>query len=506
MRWKRFAPTGALVVVLLWLRPVVAQDVQLDVKEKVLSNGMKVLVVERHHTPRISCRLVYRVGAVNDPAGLTGIAHLFEHMMFKGTKVIGCKDAAAEAPIIERIDELMGQIADLKRQGTPEALAKIDALRREYESELARERQLIDTDELTDLYQRHGATGLNAGTGTDLTVFMVNVPSNKLELFMWLDSDRMSNAVLREFYVERDVVADERRMRVDANPYGYFREEMLSVYFTAHPYGRPVGGWADDIQRITRQQAADFFATYYAPNNATLVLVGDLEPEATFAMAERYFGRVPRSPKPIADLITHEPTQHGPRRIEVSTMARPVVTINYHVPPRRHPDFYPLSIAADVLNGRSGRLHKRLVLADDIAFSVAANMDGSAHAGTFTLIAMPKGPNTHQRVEDTLVAEIDRLKSEPPTGDEMQRVKNAADAEFIGGLRSNDGLAMQLAVMDAIIDWREVIEAPAKIKAVTADQVAEVAKKYLIQDNSTVGWVTTKPMPAGQASPGGGAQ
>ncbi|HOS94011.1 MAG TPA: pitrilysin family protein, partial [Armatimonadota bacterium] len=331
-------------------------------------------------------------------------------------------------------------------------------------------------------------------------------PSNKLELFMWLDSDRMSNAVLREFYVERDVVADERRMRVDANPYGYFREEMLSVYFTAHPYGRPVGGWADDIQRITRQQAADFFATYYAPNNATLVLVGDLEPEATFAMAERYFGRVPRSPKPIADLITQEPTQHGPRRIEVSTMARPVVTINYHVPPRQHPDFYPLSIAADVLNGRSGRLHKRLVLADDIAFSVAANMDGSAHAGTFTLIAMPKGPNTHQRVEDTLVAEIDRLKSEPPTGDEMQRVKNAADAEFIGGLRSNDGLAMQLAVMDAIIDWREVIEAPAKIKAVTADQVAEVAKKYLIRDNSTVGWVTTKPMPAGQASPGGGAQ
>jgi len=506
MRRKRFAPAGAVVVLLLWLWPAAAQDVQLDVKEQVLSNGMRVLLVERHHTPRVTCRLVYRVGAANDPAGLTGIAHLFEHMMFKGTKVIGCKDAVAEAPIIERIDELMARIADLQRQGTPESLAEVAQLKEQYEAELARERELIEADELTDLYQRNGATGLNAGTGADLTVFMVNVPSNKLELFMWLDSDRMSNAVLREFYAERDVVADERRMRVDASPYGYFREEMLSVYFTAHPYGRPVGGWADDIQRITRQQAVDFFAAYYAPNNATLVLVGDLEPESTFAMAERYFGRVPRSPKPIPDLITEEPVQHGPRRIEVSTMARPVVTINYHVPARQHPDFYPLSIAADVLSGRSGRLHKRLVLADDTAFSVAASMDGSAHAGTFTLIAMPKGPNTHQKVEDTLVAEVDRLKSEPPTDEEMQRVKNAADAEFIGGLRSNDGLAMQLAVMDALGDWHEVIDAPAKIKAVTADQVAEVAKRYFIKDNSTVGWVTTKPMPAGPIPPGGGVQ
>jgi len=501
----RTAPV-VLLVALLCTSIALAQDIKLDVKERTLSNGMKVLVVERHDTPRIACRLAISVGAVNEAEGYTGLAHLLEHMMFKGTRTIGVSDAEVEAPIIADIDAYMADIDALRDSTDTADKKRREDLLRGYQDLLAKQRELMVSNELHRIYQSAGATGLNAFTSHDRTVYTVEVPSNKLELYMWLDSDRIANAVFREFYSERDVVLDERRRRMESNPYGPFYEELDAVFYTSHPYRRPVLGWQWDVERLSRADAEAFFRANYTPDHATLALVGDVKAEDAFALAERYFGRLKPSEAPQAR-ITREPSQSGERRVAMKIQAMQTVVIAYHAPEFTGEDSPALEVAAAVLNGRSGRLYKDLILTKDIALSAGAWSSSLRHAGEFGFSAQVKEGHTHREVEDALLAHVDGLTKEPPTEHEMGRVANAIEASFVDGLRTNGGIAGELAHYQTLGDWRLLLTRMERLKEVTPADVARVAEEYLTEKNRTVGWIVREPADAGtQAAQGGGAQ
>lgn len=498
----------AFACLLLVASLALAQDLQLDVKEQTLSNGLRVLVVERHDTPRVACRLAIAAGAVDEQEGRTGIAHLLEHMMFKGTRTIGTLNADLEQSIMAQIDARMASIDALRGKGDAASRQRIESLTAQYHELLARHRALVISNEVHRIYQTAGATGLNAFTGYDRTVYTIEVPSNKLELFMWMDSDRLANPVLREFYSERDVVLDERRRSMESNPYGPFYEQLNAIFYTSHPYRRPILGWQWDIERVSRADAAEFLETYYTPANATMVLVGDVKADEAFAMAQRYFGRIPAKTKRPAR-ITREPEQGGERRLVATAQAEQQVVIQFHAPEVTHPDSPALEVAAGVLNGRSGRLYKDLVLQREIALSAEAWSSSQRHAGEFGLIGQVKEGHTHQEVEAALLAQAVWLVTQPPTEHEMGRIRNDIESGFVSGLRTNSGIAGQLAHYATLGDWRLLLSRIESLKAVTPEDVARVIGLYLTEKNRTVGWLMQRAPASDQTAepaPGGDVQ
>ncbi|MFN3413878.1 MAG: M16 family metallopeptidase, partial [Thermoanaerobaculum sp.] len=319
---------AGLVLVLLLL-PFLAWAQKVEVREEVLPNGMKLLMVERHDSPTVVCGWVAKVGSVNESPGITGISHLFEHMMFKGTKTIGTKGYEKDKEILARQDAVRAEmekeyslLREKLRKGEisgsiydPEnATPRLQELKAELEKLYAEEKQNIVKDELDQIYTREGASGLNAFTTEDQTVYFVTVPANKLELWFWLESDRLANPVFREFYSERDVVREERRLRVESTPLGKFEEQFDAVFWQSTPYHHPVIGWPADVESISRTQAEAYFGTYYAPNNITAVLVGDFDPEKALALARTYFGRIPRGPQEPPEVISEEIPQLAEKR------------------------------------------------------------------------------------------------------------------------------------------------------------------------------------------------
>ncbi|HVY62445.1 MAG TPA: pitrilysin family protein, partial [Planctomycetota bacterium] len=307
----------------------------LGVHEAHLENGLEVLTVERPGAPRATCWLFMKTGSVNEHTGITGISHLFEHLMFKGTHTIGVKDYARDQKLQLELDAAWQELRAADA-GTDDA-KKVELVKR-FKALQKAERENDVQDELWDLYLSNGGTGLNAFTTEDMTVYIVTLPSNKVELFMWLESDRLAHAVFREFYAERDVVKEERRL--DENrPEGPFEEQLYATFFMAMPYHWPVLGWMSDLDAITPADCRAYFDIFYAPNNAALVVVGDVKHEEVEKLAERYFGRIPRGKVPPPAIRTVEPRPCGERRVTVEKKdARPRATLIFHCPRRGEAD------------------------------------------------------------------------------------------------------------------------------------------------------------------------
>jgi predicted Zn-dependent peptidase len=353
-----------------------AEQAAVPVNEVYLDNGMKLLLVERHASPTIAAGWVAHVGSVNETAGITGIAHLFEHMMFKGTHTVGTSDSRREAEIMAQLDEVRkgmeveyAKLREAKRRGEingsiylPEnRTASLVELGERLRSLQEAQRELIVKDEFDLVYTNQGASGMNAGTSFDYTMYFITVPANKLELWFWMESERLLNPVFREFYSERDVVREERRMRVESDPTARFQEQFDAMFWAAIPYGHSLGGWPSDVESINRRQADEFFATYYAPNNITAVLVGDLDTSRALKLAQRYLGRIPRGEVDPPEMITEEIEQLQERRMRAEADTNPSVHIRWHAVPFLHKDVYALDVMSDLLSGRTGRLYKSLV-------------------------------------------------------------------------------------------------------------------------------------------------
>lgn len=472
--------------------------------EHRLANGLTVLMVERHQTPIVSINLTFAVGGINEQVGQTGLAHLYEHMAFKGTRTVGTKDFAKEQPILDELQrvgtELEQRQRDLARHNaenttTDAEHAQIVALQKRFKALQDDAAQYVVGNEMSLLYQRHGGIGLNAATGKDLTRYMINLPSNRLPLWAAIEADRMANPVLREFYKERGVVMEERRLRNDDSPNGLLFETFTSAAFRAHPYGIPTIGWESDILSLTPAATEAFFKTYYGPGRATIGIVGDINPKEVIALIERTFGKIPASPPP-PQIVTVEPPQRGERRVEVEFDAEPSLAIGFHKPGLGHPDDYVFDVIDEILtDGLTSRLYSKLVRDGRLAASVSsdANYPGVRAPNLFVLNATPLAPRTAAEVEAAILTELERLKTEPVSAKELERVINNLDADMIRALRSNSGLASHLALYQTVArDWRYVLRARDKIAAVTPADIQRVALQYFTKSNRTVATLVKK--------------
>lgn len=516
---KPTAPLRSAIALAVLLAAALAgaEEARVPVKEVTLDNGMRLLLVQRDEAATVAAGWVAHVGSVNETYGATGIAHLFEHMMFKGTTTIGTQDIAAEREIMAELDRIRTEmeaeyevLRDAKRRGqiegsiyAPEVQTpRLAELRARLAELQERQAELIVKEEFDTVYTREGASGINAGTTHDLTLYFCTVPANKLELWFWMESERLLRPVFREFYSERDVVREERRMRVESDPTAKFEEQFDAMFWGSTPYAHPVVGWATDVESISREQADRFFDTYYAPNNLTAALVGDFELDEAVALAKRYFGRIPRGANPPPPVVTELTEQLAPRRMVAEADTNPSVQLRWHTVPFVHRDAAVLDVLSDLLAGRTGRLYRALVEEKDLATGepYAVNLTYRL-AGGFEVGAQVADGRTHQEVERALLAEVERLKSEPVVERELQKVKNQGLANSYRRLQSNFGLMLQLLFYDALGEWRYLNEAYEHILAVTAEDVQRAARKYLTEDGLNALWFERKPGTAAPEDP-----
>ncbi len=459
------------------------------VKEFHLENGLTLLVVENHESPTIGAVTCFRVGAAEERPGVNGVTHILEHMLFKGTPEIGTKDYAREKPHLDRIEELTTAMKLERAKGARADSARIRSLLEERGHEIEAANELTVDNELSALYEEVGAVNVNAFTSYDVTAYILALPSNRLDLWMYLESERLKRPVLRQFYTEIQNILEERRMGVDSDPEGMLQEQFLAVAYDAHWYGYPIIGYPSDIESVTLTETEEWFRRYYAPNQVTLAIVGDVEAERVHALAREYFGDLAAGVPP-EPLETFDLPKAGERRIEVAYDAEPRLIIGWHKPNVPHRDDATLHVISEILTGgASGRLTKSLVEEKQVAASVDIDHEvpGSRWPNLFAVSALPRAPHGAREVEDALWAELERLAREPVGEREIQKAKNRIKASFVRELESNFGLAVSLAVSQASFqDWRVVLEAQKNIEAVTADDVKRVARETFRKDRTIV--------------------
>jgi predicted Zn-dependent peptidase len=502
----RLAGVTTLLGLSMWSGPpwLAAQNV--PVVETNLPNGMRVLLVERHDEPTIAAGWVAHVGSANERPGITGLAHLFEHMMFKGTPTIGTSNYAQDLRIIAeqekvraamRAEErklraalLRGEIDDLlKPENRTPRLRELDA---QFQRLVAQQRAILVKNEFDRIYTQAGASGLNAFTSEDMTAYFVTVPANKLELWCWMESERILRPVFREFYAERDVVMEERRLRTESTPLGRFEEEFEAMIWQSSPYAWPVIGWPWDLPAISKAQAEEFYGLYYCPQNITLILVGDFRPTAALRLIGRYFNRIPRGKVDPPEIVTLEIKQQAAKRMYAEAEANPQVDIAWHTVAFGHRDSYALNLLAQILSTRTGRLFKGLVLGRQVATEVSAGTDHRKLAGLFVISAEAKEGHSPEQVEQAIYEELDRLKQAEVPPEELQKVKNNFAAAEYRRLTSNMSILFQLIHNDGLGDWREINAAGPRHQAVTAADIRRVVKQYLTKENSNVAIYTRK--------------
>jgi len=487
-----------MFVILLFLTsPLFAQnltDFEKKVTEFTLDNGLKFIVIERHEAPVVSFFTYANVGAVNENAGQTGIAHMFEHMAFKGTKNIGSKDINKELDAMKKEDEAFLRLREERDKGKQADPKKLDELQKEFAAATQTAEQWSNASEVDEVMERAGAVGINANTTYDSTRYYYSLPSNKIELWFSLESDRFLDPVLRDFYTERGVVMEERRGSVDSNPTGRLVEEFTAASFKAHPYKEPVIGFMSDLQDLSRPDAEAFFHTYYGANNLTIAIAGDVNPQEVRKMAQTYFGRLPKIPEPPA-VHTVEPEQPGEKRITVEDRAQPFLVFGYHKGDINDPDENTFDVLSDILGrGRASRLYRKLVKEQKIAVNASGfpGFPEDKYPNLFVFFAVPTPGHTTEECEKSILEEIDRLKTEPVSADELAKAKTRSRADVIRSLNSNSGLAQQLVEYQVLTgDWRNLFRDLDKINAVTAADIQRVAQKYFVTKHRTVAVIHT---------------
>jgi len=486
-----------------------AEKPGIDVQEFVLPNGMKWLLYENHASPTIAAGFVAHVGSANERPGITGLSHLFEHMMFKGTHVIGTKNFALDSQNIEAQEKLQDQMrAEISlmrerlRRGEIDDLTSRESFSKRYveleasfDALVKKQRDNIVKEDLEKIYTRNGGERMNAFTTQDFTVYFVQVPANRLELYCWLESDRLMNRVFREFYSERDVVYEERRRSVEATPLGKYDEAFQSLFWEAHPYHWPVIGWPSDVAAITKAQADEYYAVHYAPNNLTGVLSGDFRAEEVRPLLGRYFGRIPRGKTAPPEVVTLEPPQLAQKRFVAYAETSPTLRILWHAVPFVHKDKAALSLVSSLLSGRTGRLYKSLVLSSKLANEVRASLSADKYAGSFEIEAVLKEGREPAAAEAAILDELKRLGEAPPGDAELQKVKNESKANSFRRLQSPFSIAIQLLIYDGSGDWTYLNHSSEETDAVSGEDVVRVTSRYLKPDARTVGVFLRKETP-----------
>jgi len=479
-------------------RPAAAQSLQ-DFEARttvhVLPNGWTFVLVRRPEAPVFSFQTVVDAGSAQEVTGITGLAHMFEHMAFKGTHDIGTRDYPAEQKAIDALEAAYQayQRERLSRHPDPK---KVQALFAEFKNREAAADRFVVKNEFDDILSSAGGVGLNAFTAADETGYFYSLPANKAELFAYLESDRFAQPVFREFYRERDVVLEERRLRTESQPVGRLIEQLVTVAFTAHPYQHPTVGWSSDLHSFTLTDARRFFDTYYVPANLVTVVVGDVDPKTMVPLLDEYFGRIPARPKP-EELRTVEPPQIAERTLVLEDPSQPFYLEAYHRPAETDPDHQVYEAIDDILtNGRSSRLYRALVRDQKTAIQVQSfsGFPGPKYPTLWAVLAVPAVGSSDEKVEAGIRAELERLKREDVTDQELARFKTRAKADLVRSLRTNSGIATQLAEAQRLFgDWREVFRSLDRIERVSKADIRRVAARTFEKTNRTVEMIVTAP-------------
>lgn len=509
--WQRITVMILAVVLLWWGLPPApafartpqtgtqAQSIQpyLDrvierINEFTLDNGMKFIVLERHQAPVVSFLTYADVGGANEPEGKTGVAHFLEHLAFKGTTLIGTQNYQAEKPLLDRLDQLAKQIRAAKAAGKE---AEVTQLQAEFDKVEAQANSISEQNELGQIVEQAGGVGLNATTSTDATRYFYSFPSNKLELWMSLESERFLDPVFREFYKEQQVVIEERRLRTDNSPIGQMIEAFLDKAYQVHPYKRPVIGYMKDIQNLTREDVQQFFNTYYVPSNITIAVVGDVDSAEVKRLAQIYFGRYKAMPAP-PDVELVEPAQTQTQEVTLQLQSQPWYLEGYHRPAMNHPDHVIYEMIGSLLSdGRTSRLYKSLVEEKQLALNAQgfSGFPGEKYPNLMLFYALTAPNHTVDEVAAALSEEIERLKTEPVSTEDLDRVKNQARANLLRSLDSNEGMAELLLEYEAKTgSWRNLFKELEAIAAITPADIQRVAQTTFRPENRTVGRLLPK--------------
>ena len=456
-----------------------------------LSNGLRVLIVPDTNVAVVSCRLYYFVGGMDEWSSATGLSHMYEHMLFKGTKRLGTRDYQKEVPYlnsIDSLDRLLQSVREAKGESDPRYKAFFD----EIMSLLDKQRQYMKKDEIWELYNNNGGSALNAWTSDNMTGYIVTLPKNRVELFYWIESDRMQNTVLREFHSEREVVTEERRMRYDNRPVNRYWERLNSLFYVAHPYRQPVIGWESDIRAFTTEKLKDHVHRFYTPDNAILILVGNIDRKKAMADIELYFGGIKRADYKRREVVTREPAAFGGTRFTVAEDVEPRVDVLFQTPGYPNADLYSLDVVEGILSDRSGRLYKRLVDKEQLCTDAGASNNVRLHNGYFHVYASLKKEADPARVEAVIKEELNKLVKEAPSDKEMARVVNGMRMSFATGLKSLEGLSDRLASFERLGSWKDIYDYQEKVVSVKAASIPEAVGKYLKPELATWGFIVPK--------------
>nr|MBN2277040.1 insulinase family protein [candidate division Zixibacteria bacterium] len=484
---RQFGTTGRLLVflILMFASTSMAFDfsqIESKVVDFKLDNGLRFLVLPRHDAPVATFVTLVNAGCADDPKGYMGMAHMFEHMAFKGTVEIGSKDIKKENFWMAKEDSLFELILNERAKGYLADSARLVDLGAQMAEATDSGFQYSETNAFGQIVDRNGGSDLNAGTSFDYTIYYVNYPSNRLELWMAMEADRFSNPVLRELFKEKQVVAEERRFRVESAPTGRLVNEYLGLAYNSHPYGQPMIGEMSEIQNYNRPVMMKQFNMYYIPSNIVIAIVGDVDPGQVKKLAEKYFGKIKARPKQ-RDVMIDEPEPFGNREVTISENSQPMMITGFHVPSQRHPDWIALDAISSYLgSGRTSVLYKKLVKEKKSAVQVAAfvGYPGSKYPSMLSILSVPSNESTNKDNEAVILEEIEKLRTELIPVEELDKIKAQAKSELINGLASNSGLAIQLASYQTMQDdWHRLFKLLDRVNSLTPEEIQRVANKYM---------------------------
>ena len=479
----------ALLLVNLTLAGQSFEGIKKQVRTHVLPNGMKFIVLERHDVPVASFHVYADVGSANESYGITGISHILEHMAFKGTTSIGTKDYAAESKVLEDLDGVYDQMKREEAKPAPDK-AKAAELKAKFDDLEKKAKDYVVNNEYFDMMMRQGDAGVNAYTSSDATQYINYLPSNRLEFWMAMTSDRFLNPVFREFYKERDVIMEERRLGVETQPTGKLMEDFIAVAFKAHPYHHEVVGHMSDLQAIRRQDVADYFKKFYSPSNLTVGIVGDVSADEVFRLADLYFSRIPSGPKP-EPVRTKEPEQWGERRVTVVAKSQPFLFIGFHIPDAKSKDAPALEALTNIVGrGRSSRLYQALVKDKKLAIQTSCmnGFPGDKFPNLVVFYAISAQGKTSAECQTAIEEEIEKIKKESVTEDELTKFKRGTIKGLLSQMKSNPQMAAMLTYADVVLGgYEKAFDQIEDYKAITAEDVKRVANAYLVKTNRTVG-------------------
>jgi predicted Zn-dependent peptidase len=494
---------ASLAVLLTLAAGASAQDLASFEKRtstRKLDNGLTVIILERHDAPVFSYATMVNTGSAQEVPGITGLAHMFEHMAFKGSDTIGTTNWDAERQALAKVEEAYAAFDKARRAETGRDEAQVAALEKAWKDAIATADANARGDEFSEVIDRAGGVGMNAFTSSDATAYFFSLPSNRFELWAYAESERFRNPVFRQFYKERDVVTEERRMRSESNPFGRLIEQFLAAAFTAHPYGFPGVGWPSDLQSFSATDAAAFAKTHYVASNMVIAIVGDVDPAEAWPVIDKYFGRLPKAPPP-EPLRTVEPKQNAERMVVLRETSQPLYMEGYHRPAATSPDNAIYDVISMLMsNGRTSRLYRSLVRDKKIAAAAAGfhGFPGEKYPNLFTIYGVTTPGHTPGEIGEAIHGELDRLKSEDVPAEELQSVKTRVKAGVIRGLANNSGLALNLASYQTLFgDWRELFREVERIDKVTAADVKRVANEIFLESNRTSARIESTPKKEG---------